>query len=179
MFDIYSYSSVLADGEEVDNGTLYASNGEALRTARHLANVDQRPMRVTNQRSGEVYVVRPGQPASQVVTATLVRRETADGFQSVEDHVQLGEQYQIELSTRRLAWFEHLATGERFQMEIVDTLPDGRWYAAELLDWPGKGEQDGGTAAEVAPAGERSAAEAAAAPLAGAEVEPLRPASVG
>lgn len=73
---------------------------------------------------------------SGLVKVRTVRRTTADGFVELEDHVEVGREYVIDISSRREERMRHAPTGTVHTKEIVAVIENGArvgWMAVELL----------------------------------------------
>lgn len=68
-----------------------------------------------------------------IVKVKLKKLRTDDGTFSVKDHVKLGAEYEIDLSTRRLASLYNYEMNLKHSKEIVDCT-NGFYLPVEMLD---------------------------------------------
>jgi hypothetical protein len=72
---------------------------------------------------------------SQIVKAKLIKRMTADGLTELHDHIPLGKEYNVDLSTRHLSAGINFVKGKRWVREIINTIGDDvGWLPTELLE---------------------------------------------
>jgi hypothetical protein len=72
----------------------------------------------------------------RLVTATLVKKTTDDGYFSVKDTVELGNGYRVNLFSRRMLNFENMPSGDRGTKEFILDVDTGEWLPTELLNIP-------------------------------------------
>jgi hypothetical protein len=69
-----------------------------------------------------------------IVTAKLIKKETDDGLMTVRDHVELGSEYQIDLSTLTIRMGYNYLQGQEWEREMVKDV-EGGWLPTEILSW--------------------------------------------
>ncbi len=67
-----------------------------------------------------------------IVDAVLCKRITSDGLVEVEDHVQIGKVYRVNLATRRMANGRNFIEHVTWRREIINDV-NGTWFPTELL----------------------------------------------
>lgn len=72
---------------------------------------------------------------ARYVTATLVKRQTADGLIEVEDYISIGKTYEVDLDRIETAEFFNTSRSVEHTKEII-WCRDGGWFATELLTIP-------------------------------------------
>jgi hypothetical protein len=70
----------------------------------------------------------------KLVTATLVKRTTEDGFFEVLDNVSIGKKYKVDLDTLQVAQGFNTNKKQPWEREIIFT-DDGEWFPTEILDF--------------------------------------------
>ena len=64
--------------------------------------------------------------------ATLIKKNSDDGLFEVNENVQIGAQYVIDLDTLRVEEGYNIVFNKRWKREIVNVV-DGGWFPTELL----------------------------------------------
>jgi hypothetical protein len=78
----------------------------------------------------------------RLVTATLVKRTTEDGYFSINDNIELGKEYRVNLFSRRLLNFENLERGFKGKKEFIYGVDVKEWMPTELLNIPEYKEEE-------------------------------------
>jgi len=68
-----------------------------------------------------------------IVTATLKKKKTDDGYFEVFEDVPIGKEYFIDLDSIQNKMGINLPTGKTFECKIVQT--NEGWFPIELLDY--------------------------------------------
>jgi len=69
-----------------------------------------------------------------IVTAKLVKRQTADGMLEMGDHVPLEREYKVDLSTIQMRRGYNFVNRVEWEREMVQDI-DGGWLPTEMLEW--------------------------------------------
>ena len=69
-----------------------------------------------------------------VVTAKLVKRQTADGMLEMGDHVPLNREYKVDLSTIQMRKGYNFIKSIEWEREMVQDV-EGGWLPTEMLEW--------------------------------------------
>ncbi len=73
----------------------------------------------------------------RLTTAKLIKLRTLDGLFEVEDHVQLGKEYTVDLASITVGEGINLEVGVRWSREII-YMEEGDWFPTELLEIEGR-----------------------------------------
>lgn len=71
---------------------------------------------------------------NRVVTAKLIKKETANGLMSFKDDVPLGKIYKVDLDTRMVKTCYNLDKGNFWELEMIEDVENGGWLPTELLE---------------------------------------------
>lgn len=72
-----------------------------------------------------------------VVTAVLRKTQTNDGLVEMEDDIQLGKEYRVDLNTIRTLTLKTIDKGDRHERKFIMEIDSGKWLPVELLFIPG------------------------------------------
>lgn len=69
----------------------------------------------------------------RLVKAKLIKRKTDDGLFEIEDYVQLGKEYMVDVDSLFRGTGVHVPTGTVWEREVV-FMENGEWFPLELLE---------------------------------------------
>lgn len=69
-----------------------------------------------------------------VVVAKLIKLKLDNGLMEMADHIELGREYQVDLSTIQMRKLYHFQSGKEWQCEMVQDTKGG-WLPTEMLQW--------------------------------------------